>query len=93
MAAWPRSNDRAEPLHLGTPCGGEAFDVVDQCVQRDTQRRGELSTHQRREMTVNTESGLDGEYLPNPAERVRNQVADHESSGGVAGRTREVRPR
>ena len=36
-------------------------------------------------MTLNTESGLDGEYVPSPVARVRNQVEDYEASGGVEG--------
>ena len=40
-------------------------------------------------MTVTTENGLDGEYLPSPLERIRNQVADYEASGGVEGGTLE----
>ena len=43
-------------------------------------------------MTVNTESGLDGEYMPSPVQRVRKQVEDYESSGGVEGATLEGRP-
>jgi F420H(2)-dependent quinone reductase len=43
-------------------------------------------------MTLFTESGLDGQYLPSPAERVRTQVADYEASGGVKGGTLEGRP-
>ncbi len=43
-------------------------------------------------MTVNTESGLDGEYVPSPVERVRKQVEDYETSGGVEGATLEGRP-
>jgi F420H(2)-dependent quinone reductase len=43
-------------------------------------------------MTLNTESGLDGEYVPSPVPRVRNQVADYEASGGVEGATLEGRP-
>jgi alcohol dehydrogenase len=48
------------------------------------------------EMTLNTNSdnkiGLDGPYVPSPAERVRTQVADYEASGGVEGATLEGRP-
>src|SRR5580704_7484732 len=44
------------------------------------------------EMTLNTESGLDGEYVPSPVARVRKQVADYEASGGVEGATLEGRP-
>jgi deazaflavin-dependent oxidoreductase (nitroreductase family) len=40
----------------------------------------------------NTESGLDGEYVPSPVARVRKQVADYEASGGVKGATLEGRP-
>ncbi|MGB7144183.1 MAG: nitroreductase/quinone reductase family protein [Mycobacterium sp.] len=36
--------------------------------------------------------GLDGEYVPKPAERVRKQVADYEASGGLEGATLEGRP-
>jgi len=43
-------------------------------------------------MTLNTESGLDGEYVPSPVARVRKQVADYEASGGVEGATLEGRP-
>jgi F420H(2)-dependent quinone reductase len=43
-------------------------------------------------MTLNTESGLDGEYVPSPLERVRKQVADYEASAGVQGGTLEGRP-
>ena len=43
-------------------------------------------------MTLNTESGLDGEYVPSPVARVRNQVEDYEASGGVEGATLEGRP-
>jgi hypothetical protein len=38
-------------------------------------------------MTTNTasdmESGLDGEYVPSPLERIRKQVADYEASAGT----------
>ena len=44
------------------------------------------------EMTLNTESGLDGEYVPSPVARVRKQVEDYEVSGGVEGATLEGRP-
>src|SRR5258705_8645263 len=44
------------------------------------------------EMTLNTDSGLDGEYMPSPVQRVRRQVEDYESSGGVEGATLEGRP-
>src|ERR1700733_7653925 len=37
-------------------------------------------------------SGLDGQYIPSPSERVRTQVADYEASGGVEGATLEGRP-
>ena len=43
-------------------------------------------------MTLTTESGLDGEYVPSPTESVRTQVADYEASGGVEGGTLEGRP-
>ena len=43
-------------------------------------------------MTLNTESGLNGEYVPSPVPRVRNQVAAYEASGGVEGATLEGRP-
>jgi F420H(2)-dependent quinone reductase len=43
-------------------------------------------------MTLNIESGLDGEYVPSPVERVRKQVEDYEASGGVEGATLEGRP-
>jgi deazaflavin-dependent oxidoreductase (nitroreductase family) len=43
-------------------------------------------------MTTNAECGLDGEYVPSPAELVRKQVADYEASGGVEGATLEGRP-
>jgi hypothetical protein len=43
-------------------------------------------------MTLFTESGLDGQYLPSPAERARTQAADYEASGGVKGGTLEGRP-
>jgi F420H(2)-dependent quinone reductase len=43
-------------------------------------------------MTLNTDSGLDGEYMPSPVQRVRKQVEDYESSGGVEGATLEGRP-
>jgi len=36
-------------------------------------------------MTLNTDSGLDGEYVASPQQRVRKQVEDYESSGGVEG--------
>src|SRR5258708_26991344 len=45
------------------------------------------------EMTLNTDSGLDGEYVASPEQRVRKQVEDYESSGGVAGARRGGRPR
>ena len=38
---------------------------------------------------LNTETGLDGEYVPSPVARVRKQVADYETSGGVEGATLE----
>ena len=31
-------------------------------------------------MTLNTDSGLDGEHMPSPVQRVRKQVEDYESS-------------
>ena len=43
-------------------------------------------------MTLNTGSGLDGEYVPSPVARVRKQVEDYEVSGGVEGATLEGRP-
>ncbi|MCW2653581.1 MAG: deazaflavin-dependent nitroreductase family protein, partial [Mycobacterium sp.] len=43
-------------------------------------------------MTLTTESGLDGAYVPSPTESVRRQVADYEASGGVKGGTLEGRP-
>jgi F420H(2)-dependent quinone reductase len=47
-------------------------------------------------MTLNANSdigsGLDGQYAPSPSERVRTQVADYETSGGVEGATLEGRP-
>jgi len=43
-------------------------------------------------MTLTTESGLDGEYVPSPTDSVRTQVADYETSGGVKGATLEGRP-
>jgi F420H(2)-dependent quinone reductase len=43
-------------------------------------------------MTVNTASGLDGEYDPSPVQRVRDQVAAYEASDGVEGATLEGRP-
>src|SRR3981189_3927681 len=43
-------------------------------------------------MTLNTESGLDGEYIPSPVQLVRKQVEAYESSGGVEGATLEGRP-
>ena len=43
-------------------------------------------------MTLNAESGLDGEYVPSPVARVRNQVEAYEASGGVDGATLEGRP-
>jgi hypothetical protein len=42
-------------------------------------------------MTLIAESGLDGEYLPSPLERIRTQVAEYEASGGVEGGTLEGR--
>ena len=43
-------------------------------------------------MTLSTASGLDGEYQPSPVQRVRDQVAAYEASGGVEGATLEGRP-
>jgi len=43
-------------------------------------------------MALNIESGLDADYLPSPVERVRKQVEDYETSGGVEGATLEGRP-
>ena len=43
-------------------------------------------------MTLNTASGLDGEYEPSPVQRVRDQVAAYEASGGVEGAMLEGRP-
>jgi deazaflavin-dependent oxidoreductase (nitroreductase family) len=43
-------------------------------------------------MTLKTECGLDGKYVPSPVERIRRQVADYETSGGVDGATLEGRP-
>jgi F420H(2)-dependent quinone reductase len=43
-------------------------------------------------MTLNTESGLDGEYVPSPVARVRKQIEDYEASGGVEGATLDGRP-
>ena len=42
-------------------------------------------------MALNIESGLDADYLPSPVERVRKQVEDYETSGGVEGATLEGR--
>ena len=39
-----------------------------------------------------TGSGLDGQYVSSPSERVRTQVADYEASSGVEGATLEGRP-
>jgi F420H(2)-dependent quinone reductase len=41
---------------------------------------------------LNTEGGLDGEYVPSAVARVRKQVAEYEASGGVEGATLEGRP-
>ena len=38
-----------------------------------------------------TGSGLDGQYVPSPSERVRVQVADYEASAGTRGGTVEGR--
>jgi deazaflavin-dependent oxidoreductase (nitroreductase family) len=47
-------------------------------------------------MTLNsdsvTASGLDGEYMPSPLERIRKQVADYEASAGTRGGTVEGAP-
>ena len=43
-------------------------------------------------MTLNTESGLNGEYVRSPVTRVRTQFAAYEASGGVEGATLEGRP-
>jgi deazaflavin-dependent oxidoreductase (nitroreductase family) len=43
-------------------------------------------------MTLTTESGLDGEYVPSPVEGIRKQVAAYEASGGAEGGTLEGRP-
>src|SRR3979490_1744646 len=43
-------------------------------------------------MTLTTPSGLDGEYVPSPLERIRKQVADYEASDGTRGGTLEGRP-
>jgi F420H(2)-dependent quinone reductase len=43
-------------------------------------------------MTQISESDLDGDYVPSPVDRVRNQVADYEASGGANGGTLEGRP-
>jgi deazaflavin-dependent oxidoreductase (nitroreductase family) len=47
-------------------------------------------------MTTNTasdtESGLDGEYVPSPLERIHKQVADYEASAGTQGGTVEGAP-
>ena len=43
-------------------------------------------------MTLTTETGLDGEYVPSPLERIRKQVADYEASDGLEGGTLEGRP-
>jgi deazaflavin-dependent oxidoreductase (nitroreductase family) len=43
-------------------------------------------------MTLTTERGLNGQYVPSPTESVRTQVADYETSGGVEGGTLEGRP-
>ncbi len=40
-------------------------------------------------MTLNTESGPDGESMPSPVAHVRKQVEDYEASGGVEGATLE----
>jgi F420H(2)-dependent quinone reductase len=39
-----------------------------------------------------TESSLDGEYVPGPLERIRKQVADYEASAGTRGGTVEWAP-
>jgi deazaflavin-dependent oxidoreductase (nitroreductase family) len=38
------------------------------------------------------DSGLDGEYVPSPLERIRKQVADYEASAGTRGGTVEGAP-
>jgi deazaflavin-dependent oxidoreductase (nitroreductase family) len=43
-------------------------------------------------MALTIESGLDGDYVPSPLERIRKQVADYEASGGIEGGTLEGRP-
>jgi deazaflavin-dependent oxidoreductase (nitroreductase family) len=43
-------------------------------------------------MNLIAESNLDGVYVPSPVERIREQVADYEASGGVEGATLEGRP-
>jgi deazaflavin-dependent oxidoreductase (nitroreductase family) len=43
-------------------------------------------------MTLTTENGLDGDYVPSPTESVRTQVADYEASGGLKGATLDGRP-
>jgi F420H(2)-dependent quinone reductase len=37
-------------------------------------------------------AGFDGEYVPSPDKRVREQVSDYEASGGVEGGTLEGKP-
>ena len=49
-------------------------------------------TTERREMKLTTTSGLDGEYVPSPLERIHKQVAAYEGSGGLQGGTLEGRP-
>ncbi|CAN5656449.1 nitroreductase family deazaflavin-dependent oxidoreductase [soil metagenome] len=43
-------------------------------------------------MAVIEEPGLDGEYVPSPDQRVREQVSAYEASGGVEGGTLEDKP-
>ncbi|MDT5325612.1 MAG: hypothetical protein QOF25_2764 [Mycobacterium sp.] len=43
-------------------------------------------------MNLIAENNLDGVYVPSPVERIREQVADYEASGGVEGATLEGRP-
>ena len=42
-------------------------------------------------MTLTTESGLDGAYVPSPLKRVCKEVADYEASVGTPGGTVEGR--
>jgi deazaflavin-dependent oxidoreductase (nitroreductase family) len=43
-------------------------------------------------MSESTDSGLDGEYVPSPDERVREQVSSYEATAGSEGGTLEDRP-